>query len=111
MRVLTSRNRFGVHFTGGCVASNGITALMHAAVKGHTSVVELLIAAGADLAAKDTNRGYGRAPNRLAAHRRIRSRACGRGTAIIAAASHGHTRVVELLISGGADLEAKANNG
>ena len=30
---------------------------MHAAVKGHTSVVELLIAAGADLAAKDNNRG------------------------------------------------------
>ncbi len=32
-----------------------VTALMHAAVKGHMSVVELLIAAGADLAAKANN--------------------------------------------------------
>ncbi len=31
------------------------TALMAAAGKGHTSVVELLIAAGADLAAKDND--------------------------------------------------------
>ena len=29
----------------------------------------------------------------------------------MAAASYGFTRVVELLISGGADLEAKANHG
>ena len=34
----------------------GITALMHAAVSGHTHVVELLIA-GTDLAAKDNNHG------------------------------------------------------
>jgi ankyrin repeat protein len=54
MHVLTSRNRFGVHLTGGRVARNGITALMHAAVKGHEHVVELLVA-GADLAAKDND--------------------------------------------------------
>ncbi len=56
MHVLTSSDRFRVHLTGGRAARNGITALMHAAVKGHTRVVELLIA-GADLEAKDTKHG------------------------------------------------------
>jgi hypothetical protein len=55
MHVLTSSNRIGVHVTGGRVARNGITALMHAAVKGHTGVVEVLIAGGADLEAKANN--------------------------------------------------------
>ncbi len=40
--------------TGGRVARNGITALMHAALKGHVHVVELLID-GTDLAAKDNH--------------------------------------------------------
>jgi ankyrin repeat protein len=83
---------------------------MVAAAKGHIRVVELLIAAGADLAAK-ANNGYGGAPNEMAARRRIRSRACGRWTALMHAANFGNERVVELLIAAGADLAAKANNG
>ncbi len=45
---------------------------MAAAFNGHTNVVELLIAAVADLAAQN-NHGYGRAPNGTAARRRIRA--------------------------------------
>ncbi len=56
MHVLTSSDRFGVHLTGVRDARDGITALMHAALKGHAHVVELLIA-GADLEAKDTKHG------------------------------------------------------
>jgi hypothetical protein len=52
MHVLTGSDRFGVHLTGGRAARNGLTALMHAAVKGHAHLVELLVA-GPDLAAKD----------------------------------------------------------
>ena len=41
---------------------------MAAAGEGHTDVVEVLIAAGADLAARGYH-GYGRAPITAAAHR------------------------------------------
>ncbi len=44
------------------------TAIMAAAGEGHTDVVEVLIAAGADLAARGYH-GYGRAPITAAAHR------------------------------------------
>ena len=83
---------------------------MVAAANGHIRVVELLIAAGADLSAKTKANGYGGAPNEAAANRRIRSRACGRWTALMHAAVNGRARVVELLIAAGADLSAKENN-
>ena len=36
---------------------------------------------------------------------------CFRWTALVAAAMHGHTRAVDVLIAGGAALDAKDNDG
>ena len=52
-------------------ARDGSTALMLAAMNGHKSTVERLIAAGADLDAMDIH-GYDRVPNAPAIHNPIR---------------------------------------
>ena len=63
----------------------GMTPLHYAADEGHTEVVELLIANGADVNAKDEN---GRTPLHLATY-------------------WGEKEIVELLIAAGADVNAK----
>jgi len=61
------------------------TPLLHAACNGHVEVAQLLLAARADLEAKDTL-GY---------------------TPLICAAYKGHVEVAQLLVAAGADLNAK----
>jgi ankyrin repeat protein len=64
-------------------------ALVKAADSGNTALVERLLAAGADVNAKDN---YG-------------------DTALIAAADDGHTDIVERLLAAGADVNAQNNDG
>lgn len=68
---------------------NGKTALIAAAFKNHTEVVNFLLENGADVNAKN-NSGK---------------------TALIVAAFKGYTDVVKLLLEKGADTNVKANNG
>ena len=67
----------------------GMTPLHYASDEGHTKVVELLIANGADVNAKNDN---GWTPLHLAAY-------------------WGGKEIVELLIAAGADVNAKNDNG
>ena len=69
---------------------NGATALHHAAGNGHKEAAELLIAKGADMAAKDNRSG---------------------STPLHWAAYRGREKVVEVLIAKGAEVNAKAENG
>ena len=62
--------------------SNGFTALMYAAWKGHKDVVEILLVAGAKIDAADNNGN----------------------TALMLAAREGHKDVVEMLLSAGANV-------
>ena len=76
---------------------HGQTPLHHAAWEGHTEVVELLIAKGADVNAKTTGlEGTPLHDAALAAH-----------PADLVA----HKEVIELLIAAGADVNAKKNDG
>jgi ankyrin repeat protein len=65
------------------------TPLHQAAYKGHKEIVELFIAEGADVDAKD-DKGY---------------------TPLHWAARNGHKEIAELLIAKGADVNAKADGG
>src|SRR5579862_7018293 len=67
----------------------GMTALHVAASKGHTEIVELLLANGSDIEAKEET---GRTPLHTAAFR-------------------GHATVVEVLIAKGANVNALTNDG
>ncbi|PNH00147.1 Ankyrin repeat domain-containing protein, partial [Tetrabaena socialis] len=67
----------------------GETALHRASNQGHTEVVEVLLRAGADVAAKSSN-GW---------------------TALHWASEKGHTEVVAALLRAGADVAAKTNSG
>ena len=69
---------------------SGYTPLYGAVEKGHKEVVELLIAAGADVNVKDGE--WGETPLHLAADK-------------------GHKEVAELLITAGADVNAKDGGG
>ncbi|MCJ7449416.1 MAG: ankyrin repeat domain-containing protein [Bacteroidales bacterium] len=71
----------------------GYMALHVAAIEGHTDVVELLLASGADI-------------NRPSA-----SDESGRSTPLHCAAYYGQLDVVQLLLSKGANIEAKEING
>ncbi len=96
-RQLTSRGR--------------ITALIVAAFKGHTLVVEQLIAAGAGLDVQSTN-GYDRLWRLHRPHAvQPGTGLLGRLTALMWAASVGHTLVVEQLIAAGAGLDVQDNEG
>ncbi|PNH09548.1 Ankyrin repeat domain-containing protein [Tetrabaena socialis] len=68
---------------------NGWTALHCASEKGHKEMVEVLLRAGADVAAKSTN-GW---------------------TALHLASQKGHTEAVKVLLRAGADVAVKSNNG
>ncbi len=59
-------------------------------IRGHKEIVELLIAAGADVNAKGGFAG---------------------GTPLLGAAALGHKEIAELLLAEGADVDAKDNNG
>jgi len=74
-----------------------VTILHSTAAYGHKDVVELLLAKGADVNAKDINRGT---PLHSAA-----------GGAISTIETQGHTDAVELLLAKGADGNAKNANG
>jgi len=65
------------------------TALHRAAIEGHRSIVELFLAEGAGVNARDW----------------------GRATPLHYAVEKGHTEIVELLIAKGADVNAKKDNG
>jgi len=67
----------------------GETALMFAAEKGHTEIVQLLLQKGADVNAK-TNSDR---------------------TALMLAAAKAHTEIVQLLLKNGADVNAKNKYG
>jgi hypothetical protein len=69
---------------------DGATPLHVAAMKGHASVVEMLVQAGADMDAREGAHGL---------------------TTLHIAASQGHASVVEVLIQAGANKEAKAMQG
>ncbi len=88
------------------------TALIWAAEKGHTLVIEQLIAAGAGLDVKENN-GYGPIhPTATAVRYPSRQPTfLGRYTVLISAAGEGHTLVVEQLIAAGAGLDVKDNDG
>ena len=88
------------------------TALIGAALEGHTLVVEQLIAAGAALDVQNFN-GYGPLCRWiwLCAVNRQFTRLLGRLTALILAASNRHTLVVEQLIAAGAKLDVQSSTG
>ncbi len=88
------------------------TALIGAALEGHTLVVEQLIAAGAALDVQN-NFGYGPGAesNWLCAVNRQLTGRLGRLTALIGAASNSHALVVEQLIAAGAKLDVQSGNG
>ena len=65
------------------------TALIMAARRGHTATVEGLLAAGADVNAKDEDGN----------------------TALIATARRGHSAIAEVLLAAGADVNAKDEDG
>jgi ankyrin repeat protein len=82
--------RFGGNFSGTAeIYSVGTRALVFAATHGHAEVVQLLLAKGANVNAKDET-GY---------------------TALINASAYGHKEVVQLMLGKGVDVNAKANNG
>ena len=87
------------------------TALKLASGEGNVLVVKQLIAAGAGL---DLKSGSGYEP-RYRMQRlcdiRAGSRFVGRYTALMVAAGEGHVLAVEQLISAGAGLDLKSNNG
>jgi ankyrin repeat protein len=70
--------------------SRGMTALMIAAERGHTAIVQTLLDQGADIQAKEARQGR---------------------TALFLAVAHGHTPVVQALLSKGADVKEKDNSG
>lgn len=71
------------------LGNSGFTALMLSAGEGHTEIVELLLAKGADANAADA----------------------GKSTALMNAAINGHTDVVEALLAHGAQVNAKGKRG
>ncbi len=77
-------------------------------MKGHTLVVQQLIAAGAAL---DVQENFGYGPCGDCIGRTLMLTALCRSTAIIVAAMKGHTLVVEQLIAAGAALDVQNNNG
>lgn len=99
----------------------GRTALVVAARKGHSHVVDFLVRAGAKLEAHDQ---YGYTALMSAAFCNelevaevlIKAgaqldAACSEGTALTLAADYGHLRVVEALLRAGAQLEARDETG
>lgn len=100
--------------------SSGYTPLHAAAEAGQRDVVKLLIAAGADIGARDNN---GRTPLHLSvAHKDIVLILLNHGadinaksnlgeTILLEAAEDGNKRLVELLLARGADVNARDNNG
>jgi len=102
---------------------NGATALHHAAGNGHKEVAELLIAKGADMAAKDNR--FGSTPLHWAAYRgreKVVEVLIAKGADVNAAnslgripvhdaADQGHKKITEILITSGAEVNAKAGNG
>jgi hypothetical protein len=98
----------------------GETPLMMAAFYGHPEVVEVLIAAGADVYAKCLKHGQtalmkasdGRSAELLIAKGAwIDATALNGGTALIFATLNGHKDVAALLIAKGANVNAKADEG
>ena len=97
----------------------GRTPLIYAARSGHEAVVRLLLEHGADVEAKDKERGetalilaagsgYEAIVRRLLERRAdVEAKEKERGTALILSAMLGHEAVVWLLLEHGADVEAK----
>ena len=97
-------------------------ALWDAAWDGRTAVVELLLAAGADVDAKDEDgwtalhyaatRGHTAVVELLlAAGADVNAQSNAGGTALHYAAFYGHSAVVELLLAAGADVDAESKIG
>jgi cytohesin len=98
------------------------TPLHYAALEAHKEIIELLIAKGADVNAKDK---HGRISLHLAAlggHKEIAELLIAKGadvnakgmtgwTALHQAAIYGYKEIAELLIAEGADVNAKASSG
>ncbi len=101
---------------------NGYTALIWAATKGYTKVVEALIKAGADVNAT-SNDGYTALIEAaynghtevvealIEARAELNTKDIDGYTALIWAATKGYTKVVEALIKAGADVNATSNDG
>ncbi|KAG8350127.1 hypothetical protein FVEN_g11709 [Fusarium venenatum] len=99
----------------------GYTPLYYAAQNGHKAVVELLLAARADVNAADNGwtalyaaatRGYLEVVKKLlAAGADVNTAAANGGTALHAAAEGGYLEVVEKLLAAGVNINAAAANG
>jgi ankyrin repeat protein len=100
----------------------GETPLHWAALEGHNDLVELLLAHGADVNAKDNGNYTALHEAALAGHNDLVELLLAHGadvntkdkdgfTALHDAAWHGYKDVVELLLAHGADVNAKDNNG
>ncbi|CAL1146636.1 unnamed protein product [Cladocopium goreaui] len=89
----------------------GVGPLAYAAVEGHLEVVQVLLAAGASVEAKNHN---GRGPQRRDGCDRtdVVGRRCNRRNGPLHfAAQEGHPEVVEALLAAGASVEAKDDDG
>jgi ankyrin repeat protein len=96
---------------------------MHASTHGHLGVVNVLLAAGANVDEKSNYCGktalmhasrYGHldvVAALLKAKAKVDARDRYGTTALIKAASHGHSDVVDALLAAGATVDATANNG
>jgi ankyrin repeat protein len=103
--------------------NNDYTVLILASQKGHTEIVEALLAKGADVNAKANDGSTAFLWANVNGHTEIVKALLAKGvnvnekarkngmTALIAASQNGHTEIVEALLAKGADVNAKEDRG
>ena len=112
----------GINIEAADADSDGETALMHASSQGHTDIVKLLLANGADIETADENGYTALMMASLPGHTETVEILLANGvnieaadkfgeTALMDASYQGHTDTVEFLLANGADIEAADNKG